>query len=138
NSRLDPLQAAVLRVKLAALDGWNARRRALAGRYAEGLAGVPGLTLPAASGADHVHHLHVVRAERRDALQAALRERGVDAQVHYPIPPHRSGVYGHLRLELPLAERLAGEVLTLPIGPHLAPADADAVVEAVRDLAAVP
>lgn len=136
NSRLDPIQAAVLRVKLAHLDAWNARRRALAARYLEGLDGIPGLLLPAAAGDDHVWHLMVVRSERREWLRSALREAGIDAQVHYPVPPHRAGPYAALGLDAPLADRLADEVLTLPIGPQLEPAAVDAVVEQMRTLAA--
>ncbi|UGS33764.1 DegT/DnrJ/EryC1/StrS family aminotransferase [Capillimicrobium parvum] len=136
NSRLDPLQAAVLRVKLTVLDEWNERRRALAERYRAQLAGVPGIALPAPSGADHVHHLFVVRCERRDELRDELRGAGVDAQIHYPIAPHRSGAYAELDLDLPVADRLASEVLTLPLGPHLDEEDADVVIGAVRRLRA--
>jgi len=138
NSRLDPLQAAVLRVKLGVLDAWNERRRALAARYRASLAGVAGVELPAEAGADHVHHLFVVRCAGRDALRDALRDAGVDAQVHYPVPPHRSGAYAHLGLDLPVADRLAGEVLTLPIGPHLGGAEADAAAAAVARLCPAP
>jgi dTDP-4-amino-4,6-dideoxygalactose transaminase len=135
NSRLDELQAALLRVKLRHLDAWNARRAALAARYAAALAGVAGLSLPAVlDGAEPVWHLYVVRHGRRDALQQHLARAGVASLVHYPIPPHRSQAYrdgrwrGH---DLAVAERLAQECLSLPIGPHLSPADADRVADAV-------
>jgi dTDP-3-amino-3,4,6-trideoxy-alpha-D-glucose transaminase len=136
NSRLDSLQAAVLRVKLRHLDDWNERRRAVAGRYLERLAGLDGLALPAvAEWAEPVWHLFVVRHPQRDALQARLSQAGVDTIIHYPIPPHLSGAYaaGFADTRLPVAERLAGEVLSLPIGPHLAIEDAERVAAAVRE-----
>jgi dTDP-4-amino-4,6-dideoxygalactose transaminase len=135
NSRLDSLQAAFLRVKLRRLDEWNERRRAVAARYAERLAGVDELTLPVVPDwAEPVWHLFVVRHPRRDELQARLGELGVDTIIHYPIPSHRSGAYADefADASLPLAGQLAGEVLSLPIGPHLPLADADRVAEAVR------
>jgi len=138
NSRLDPLQAAVLGAKLPVLDAWNARRRAIAERYTAGLAGLDGLVRPAPAGADHVWHQYVVRVAGRDRVQAALAERGVATLVHYPVPPHRSGAYAGGRWPaLPLTERLATEVLSLPIGPHLAAEAAEAVVAAVRAVCAV-
>ncbi len=135
NSRLDSLQAALLRVKLRHLDEWNERRRAVAARYAEQLAGVDGLTLPLVpEWAEPVWHLFVVRHPRRDELQARLAEAGVDTLIHYPIPPHLSGAYaaGFEGVRLPVAERLAEEILSLPIGPHLPLEDADRVAGAVR------
>jgi dTDP-4-amino-4,6-dideoxygalactose transaminase len=138
NSRLDSLQAAFLRVKLRHLDEFNARRRAIAALYLEGLP--DGLTLPAVPDwAEPVWHLFVVRHARRDELQAALAEAGVDTLIHYPIPPHRSGAYtDYADFQLPLAERLADEVLSLPIGPHLASQDAERVVREVHDALGVP
>jgi dTDP-4-amino-4,6-dideoxygalactose transaminase len=136
NSRLDSLQAALLRVKLRHLDDWNERRRAVAARYLERLADLEGLALPAvAEWAEPVWHLFVVRHPQRDALQRLLSDAGVDTIIHYPIPPHLSGAYaaGFADTRLPVAERLAGEVLSLPIGPHLAIEDADRVAAAVRE-----
>ncbi len=122
NSRLDPLQAAILRVKLAYLDEWNARRSTIAARYQQGLAGC-GLTLPhVPDWADPVWHLYVVQHPQRDALQTALTDAGVGSLIHYPIPPHRQKAYIQARWEkgtFPLAERMADQVLSLPIGPHL-------------------
>lgn len=122
NSRLDPVQAAILRVKLTVLDEWTDRRRALAAAYGEALADT-GLTLPAVpEWAEPVWHLYVVRSSERDALQARLTEAGVGTLIHYPIPPHMQEAYADLRLApdaLPIARQLAGEVLSLPIGPHL-------------------
>jgi dTDP-4-amino-4,6-dideoxygalactose transaminase len=136
NSRLDSIQAAALRVKLRHLDDWNERRRAVAARYLELLGDVDGLTLPCpADWAEPVWHLFVVRHPQRDALQARLSDNGVDTIIHYPIPPHLTGAYagefGDARL--PVAESLAGEVLSLPMGPHLALEDAATVAAAVRE-----
>jgi dTDP-4-amino-4,6-dideoxygalactose transaminase len=136
NSRLDSIQAAALRVKLRYLDEWNGRRRSLAARYIEGLGSVEGLVLPVpAEWAEPVWHLFVVRSPQRDTLQRRLSEAGVDTIIHYPIPPHRTGAYagGFAGVRLPVAERLADEVLSLPMGPHLSAEDADVVVAATRD-----
>jgi dTDP-3-amino-3,4,6-trideoxy-alpha-D-glucose transaminase len=137
NSRLDELQAAVLRVKLRRLDDWNARRAAHASRYRRELAGCEDLTLPTvAAFAEPVWHLFVVRTPHRDALLAHLDARGVDAMVHYPIPPHRQRAYADLGLDegaLPVTERLHREVLSLPMGPHLDDQQAAAVIAAVRE-----
>jgi dTDP-4-amino-4,6-dideoxygalactose transaminase len=136
NSRLDSLQAAFLRVKLRRLDEWNERRRAVAARYLERLDGAEGLVLPAVPDwAEPVWHLFVVRHPRRDQLQERLREVGVDTIIHYPIPPHLTGAYaaGFARGDLPTAERLGDELLSLPMGPHLPLDDADRVAEAVRE-----
>lgn len=136
NSRLDPIQAAVLKTKLPHLAAWNARRARIAAIYADGLAGTE-LGLPATQpGATHAWHLYVVKHPRRDALQAALRTRGVETLIHYPVAPFRQGAYVEMSGEaarFPLAEQLAAQVLSLPMGPHLSEADADTVVGAVRD-----
>lgn len=120
NSRLDALQAAMLRVKLHHLDDWNARRVAIAESYQEQLAGT-GLVLPTVSGGfDSVYHLYVVATPHRDSLQSELKRSGIETLVHYPIPPHKQHAYESLQsLSLPVAERLSREVLSLPIGPHL-------------------
>ena len=141
NSRLDSLQAAALRVKLRYLDEWNDRRRRLAARYIDALAGVEGLVLPVpAEWAEPVWHLFVVRSPNRDTLQTRLSEAGVDTIIHYPIPPHLTGAYagGFDGVRLPVAERLADEVLSLPMGPHLSPEDADAVAGALREAVGLP
>jgi dTDP-4-amino-4,6-dideoxygalactose transaminase len=135
NSRLDPLQAAVLGVKLKRLDEWNERRRAIAAFYDKALEG-SGLTLPhVPDWAQPVWHLYVVQSPDRDRLAARLGEAGVQTLIHYPIPPHRQRAYADLGLgegSLPIAERLASSVLSLPIGPHLAMSDAERVADAVR------
>ena len=136
NSRLDPLQAAILRVKLAHLDEWNERRRAIAARYQSDLAGC-GLTLPhVPEWAEPVWHLYVVRHPQRDALQQALADAGVGTLIHYPIPPHRQQAYaerGYKPGDFPIAEAMAEEVLSLPIGPHLSFEDQDRVIAALLD-----
>lgn len=138
NHRLDPVQAAALSVKLQHLDTWNARRAAVAQRYAQGLRGsavglpqVPAWAAPS-------WHLYVVRTPRRDALQQHLAQAGVGTLVHYPIPPHLQKAYagaGFAPGQFPIAERLAAEVLSLPMGPHLQPAQQDAVIDAVTRFA---
>lgn len=135
NSRLDPLQAAVLRVKLAHLEAWNARRADVAAAYLQGLEG-SGLVLPhVPKWAAPVWHLFVVQHPQRDALQQRLGEAGVGTLIHYPIPPHRQAAYadaGFAAEEFPIASRLADEVLSLPMGPQLPMDDAARVIEAVR------
>lgn len=138
NSRLDPLQAAILRVKLTALAADTARRQAIAARYNAGLAGLPGLALPKVrSGAAPVYHLYVVDAgERRDELQAKLKEKGVGTLIHYPVPVHLQPAYqGRIALGaggLPNTERAAKSVLSLPLFPQLPDSDVDAVIAAVK------
>lgn len=134
NSRLDDLQAAILRVKLSRLDEWNARRRAVAERYRMAL-GDGGLGLPhVPSWAEPVWHLFVVRTAERDALQRGLREGGIETLIHYPIPPNRQAAYRALGIVggCPIADVLSKEILSLPIGPHLEPADQERVIEAVQ------
>jgi dTDP-4-amino-4,6-dideoxygalactose transaminase len=133
NSRLDELQAAALRVKLRKLDEWNGRRRRIATLYLEGLRGLD-LVLPRVPDwAEPVWHLFVVRTPARDRLLAHLAARGIQAAIHYPIPPHRQGAYQDLaHLDLPISASLHAEVLSLPMGPHLAESHAALVIEAVR------
>jgi dTDP-4-amino-4,6-dideoxygalactose transaminase len=135
NSRLDPVQAAALRVKLAHLDAWTARRSVIAATYAAGLAD-SGLILPhVPDWAEPAWHLYVVRTPDRAGLQARLAEAGIGTLIHYPIPPHMQQAYGDLGLApdaLPLARKMADEVMSLPIGPHLAELDAAAVVVETR------
>ncbi len=131
NSRLSELQAAFLRAKLPHLAAWNARRVRLADQYARALHGVGDLVLPfVPDWAGPVWHLFVIRTSRRDALQAHLATHGIGTQIHYPIPPHVSNAYrgaGWSRGDFPLAEKLASEVLSLPIGPHVTPEQVDYV-----------
>jgi dTDP-4-amino-4,6-dideoxygalactose transaminase len=139
NSRLDPLQAAVLGVKLPYLEAWNARREAIAHLYLERLSGLPWLRLPQfPEGSRSALHLFVVRCENRTRVQEHLASMGIQTLVHYPIPPHRQAAYAHLQLAegaLPISELLHREVLSLPMGPHLAVEDAERVVHALRTFA---
>jgi len=134
NSRLDPLQAAILSVKLKRLDDWNAFRRFVAGRYQDGLAKCD-LTLPEVSSwAEPVWHLYVVLHSQRDALQKYLAERGIGTLIHYPVPPHLQVAYrnfGEPQGQHPLAERIAKQCLSLPMGPHFLEQDQNYVIEAI-------
>lgn len=123
NSRLDGLQAAILRVKLRHLEAWNAMRRDIAAAYRALLAGIPGVEPPVEHPeARHVYHLFVVQVPRRDVVLEALHARGVMAGVHYPVPLHRQPVYqgrDFARVSLPHTERLAGRILSLPVFPYM-------------------
>jgi dTDP-3-amino-3,4,6-trideoxy-alpha-D-glucose transaminase len=133
---LDEFSAAFLRVKLPHLSAWNARRTLLAQRYLAQLNCVGDLVLPhVPAWAEPVWHLFVVRSAHRDALRAHLTQLGIGTQIHYPIPPHLSGAYrslGYQRGAFPIAEKLASEVLSLPISPHHTAEQIDTVCEAVR------
>jgi len=135
NSRLDEIQAAVLRAKLPCLDEWNARRTAQAQRYACELSATE-LSLPMVPPwADAVWHLYVVRSRSRDALRAHLLANGVDTLIHYPLPPHRQPAYADMGFDpdaFPIASLIANEVLSLPIGPHLSADQQAAVIDAVK------
>lgn len=135
NSRLDEIQAAVLRVKLAYLGEWTARRQAIAARYRAGLGGL-GLTLPAERpDSTHVYHQFAIRVPDRDAVQRRMAERGVQTAVYYPLPLHLQPLYrelGYRAGDFPEAERAAREVLCLPMYPELTDAQVDEVVEAVK------
>lgn len=134
NSRLDELQAAMLTVKLSALERWNQRRRAIAARYLHDLQGTA-VSLPTVpSWATPVWHLFVVRTEHRDALRGHLQERGIETAVHYPVAPHLQLAYRSLGLtrgSLPVSEALHAQVVSLPIGPHLSDEQVDAVIAGV-------
>ncbi|HTE62167.1 MAG TPA: DegT/DnrJ/EryC1/StrS family aminotransferase, partial [Solirubrobacteraceae bacterium] len=136
-ARLDALQAALLRVKLRRLDGWNDDRRRIGTELRDGLAGTSlELPAPASDAGDHVYHLFIARTERREALRAFLGDRGVATAVHYPIPIHRTGAYADLGLgagSLPVAERLAEQICTLPLYPLMPDGEIARVVDAVRD-----
>jgi dTDP-4-amino-4,6-dideoxygalactose transaminase len=133
NSRLDELQAALLRVKLNYLDDDIAHRRHVAQRYRDGIRH-PQIQVPqAGSEEQHAWHLFVVRCAQRDALQKHLYRLGVQSQVHYPVPPHRQLAYPSLHgVQLPLTERLHEEVLSLPMGPALREDEVDHVIAACQ------
>jgi dTDP-3-amino-3,4,6-trideoxy-alpha-D-glucose transaminase len=135
-ARLDALQAALLRVKLRRLDGWNDDRRRIGAALRAGLEGTS-VELPAAATADgdHVYHLFIVRTSQRDALREHLDRHGVSTAVHYPFPIHRTEAYADLGMgegSLPVAERLAEEILTLPLFPTMSDEDVTRIVDAVR------
>jgi dTDP-4-amino-4,6-dideoxygalactose transaminase len=133
NSRLDEFQAAFLRVKLARLDEWNDHRKQIAKDYLEGLAGIANLTLPhVPEWADPVWHLFMVRHPQRDLLQKHLAAKGVGTIIHYPLPPHLQKAYaelGHTRGAFPISERLADEVLSLPMSAHQTRDETSYVIE---------
>jgi dTDP-4-amino-4,6-dideoxygalactose transaminase len=133
NSRLDELQAAILRVKLPHLERWNVERRRVADLYRQALAPVDGIALPwEGPEGYHVYHQFTIRHERRDAIQAALRESGIESVVYYPIPLHLQPMYSHLgyrKGQLPVAEAAAAEVLSLPIFPEMGEEDVAYVAE---------
>ena len=144
NSRLDSLQAAILRVKLAHLEEWNLRRKAIATIYTSLLSAVftsknheskTPLVLPhVPDWADPVWHLYVVQHPKRDAIQNNLNKVGIGTLIHYPIPPHLQKAYinsGWLQGQFPLAEQISKKCLSLPIGPHLNEISAAAVVNAL-------
>lgn len=135
NSRLDALQAAMLRVKLRYLDEWNARRVSLAECYRQKLTGTKVLLPAVTDGFESVFHLFVVRTPQRDMLQAGLAEAGIDTLIHYPVPPHKQGAYSVMQdYLLPIAEQLSCEVLSLPIGPHLSNCAVEEVAHCVTQL----
>jgi dTDP-4-amino-4,6-dideoxygalactose transaminase len=138
NSRLDPAQAAALRVKLRRLDGWNGRRSRIAARYHAGLAG-SGLLLPAVPAwAEPVWHVYVVQHPRRDSLQKQLSGAGIGTLIHYPIPPHLQQAYAHAGFaarQFPIAERMASQLLSLPMGPQLDDRGVEAVLAALKTTA---
>jgi dTDP-4-amino-4,6-dideoxygalactose transaminase len=138
NSRLDELQAAILRVKLPYLDAGNRRRAAIAAVYNEGLAGT-GLVLPSKrSDATHVYHQYVVRHPERDLLRAKLKDKGIGTNIHYPMPVHRQPAYaGRCELGpggLDNTDKIASQILSLPMYPELSDATVARIVDTVRSL----
>jgi len=133
NSRLDELQAAVLRIKLTKLDEWNERRKRSAAEYLQMLEGSCDLTLPyLPDWADPVWHLFVVRHPKRNLLQEYLNQKGVGTLIHYPLPPHLQAAYAELRYErgqFPISEQMADEVLSLPMSSHLSALELGHVVQ---------
>jgi len=136
NSRLDELQAAFLNVKLPFLDRDNARRKALARRFLEGIR-LPGLKLPPADRInDDVWHLFVVQYAHRDQLRDYLKEKGIQTDIHYPTPIHKQKAYKQwAHLSLPITEKLCREVLSLPLHPILTDAEADYIIETINQFA---
>lgn len=135
NSRLDELQAAILSAKLPHLDEWNQRRRQIAEQYTAGLAGLPVQVPVQASKGVHVYHLYVIQVADRNRLQAFLEDRGIQTLIHYPIPAHLQPAYAYLGYTtgaLPVTERVAGAILSLPIYPQLSDDEVCQVIESIR------
>jgi len=138
NARLDEIQAAILRIKLRHLDEWNGRRQEIAARYNELLAGTDIITPEIPAGGRHVFYCYAIRVTggRRDALRAFLAERGVGTQIHYPVPIHMQEAaqfLGYRQGDLPITEKVAGEVLSLPMFAELTDAQIDRVTSSVTD-----
>jgi dTDP-4-amino-4,6-dideoxygalactose transaminase len=138
NSRLDEIQAAILRVKLRYLDGWTASRRTIAARYNDGFADEGGMQLPVeAPGCHNVYHQYTIGVSERDTLQERLREAGISTAVYYPLPLHLQPAYATLGGkpgDMPFAEAAAQSVLSLPVSPDMSVADQEYVIGAVREL----
>jgi dTDP-4-amino-4,6-dideoxygalactose transaminase len=136
NSRLDPLQAAILRAKLPHLDEDNARRAAIARHYERGLRGLPIAIPKERAGAQHVYHLYVIASTQRDALMTYLAEQKIGCAIHYPLPVHRQTGYAErVRVSsggLPVTERVCQHIMSLPLYPELTDADADSVIATIR------
>ncbi len=136
NSRMDSIQAAILRIKLRHLDAENEARRSLACLYDTGLAGLPGIVIPrSAPGRKHVHHLYVIRVHMRDLMLDALAEKGIHCGVHYPVPAHLQPAcegLGFRSGDFPVSERCAAEFLSLPMFPELTPQQIGYVVKSVN------
>lgn len=135
NARLDEIQAAVLRAKLPCLEKWNEQRRAHAARYNELLKDVPVMTPTEMPGNRHVYHLYVIRAPRRDALQAWLKERGIATGIHYPVPIHLQRAFqslGYRAGDLPVTEQVAGEILSLPMYAELTDEEITYITDSIR------
>ena len=136
NSRLDPVQAALLSVKLPLLDEWNTRRRQIADYYLNALSQTSLILPKPADWAKPVWHLFVLRHPERERLMSALKERGIETLIHYPIPPHLQNAFAHLGYgpgAFPITEAMAQDVFSLPIGPHLSMDDAKRTVEAIKE-----
>ena len=122
NNRLDELQAAFLRVKLNYLQEWTNQRKEIASWYNESLKKTNWILPEVHVNADHVYHLYVIRTANRDAVSEALKEKGIQSMIHYPVPPHLQKAYNHLgykKGDFPIAEEIAKTCLSLPIWPGL-------------------
>jgi dTDP-4-amino-4,6-dideoxygalactose transaminase len=138
NSRLDTIQSAILGVKLRHLDDWSQRRTLIAERYTAALADSSLILPEVADWANPSWHLYVVRHPKRDWLQEKLNDAGIESLIHYPIPPHLQNAYESLNYQIgdfPIAESMANEVLSLPMGPHLTLAQQDKVIDVLRRFA---
>jgi dTDP-4-amino-4,6-dideoxygalactose transaminase len=134
NSRLDEIQAAVLRVKLKYLDGWNKKRNSIAERYDRELKGFKTQTI--LEGSTSNYYLFVIETDKRDQLQDYLSKQGIETLIHYPVPIHLQKVYqdlGYKKDDFPVAEKLAGKILSIPIFPELEASGADFVIKTLND-----
>jgi dTDP-4-amino-4,6-dideoxygalactose transaminase len=137
NSRLDELQAAFLRIKLAKLDQWNEKRQKIAQDYLENLKHLKNLQLPKIlENTEPVWHLFVVRYSKKDYLQQQLSESGIDTLIHYPIPPHLSEAYQqeYKNVSFPITEKIAKEILSLPIYPYLPEEQSQVIIENIKEI----
>ena len=137
NSRLDPLQAATLSVKLAHLDEWNDRRRGVAREYTRAFADTPVRPVKVIDGVNPVWHIFAVRHPERDRLRDRLDAAGISTMVHYPIPPSAQAAYAHLDIpasSIPLAQKMSEELVSLPIGPHMKAEEVEYVADCVAKL----
>jgi dTDP-4-amino-4,6-dideoxygalactose transaminase len=137
NSRLDELQAAILRVKLRHLDSWNEKRREIAGLYKKGLAGCPvSFQKTKEKGRDHVYHQVVINCRERDVLQAYLSENDIQTLIHYPVPVHLQKAYrdlGYKKGSFPAAEKNCQRILSLPVYPQMAMEEVDFVIQKIKE-----
>lgn len=139
NSRLDALQAAILQAKFPYVDGWNQKRREISRRYSEQLAPLGVIVPVECDWGRHVYHLYIIRSNRRDELQAFLKQKGIASEVYYPLPPHLSTPcrkFGYQEGDFPHAEQASRETLALPLYPELAEGQQDEVIGAVREFVA--
>lgn len=142
NSRMDALQAVVLRAKLRRLAEWNERRRQAAARYDELLAGIDEIVLPqTAPGNVHVWHLYVIQVPQRDDVVSALNEQGIQAAIHYPVAVHLQPAfrkYGYGAGDFPVAEAAAGRIISLPLYPHITHGQQERVADALKQALSAP
>jgi len=132
NSRLDEMQAAILRARLPLLEGWTSTRRALAARYRERLSGATTITVPPLLDEGHVYHLFPVRSPSRQEVQATLRDAGIETLIHYPVPiPKQPALASEQPADCPVANRVCDEILSLPLYPSLQPDAIDIVARAL-------
>ena len=137
NSRLDPIQAAILRVKLKYLEEWNNKRKNIALQYSEGLSSTPLILSEIIDNSSSAWHLFVIRSEFRKKLIKKLDNQGINSLIHYPVPPHLQEAYYPQKNsfgKLPLAELLANQVLSLPIGPHQSENETEKVISALQNI----
>ena len=142
NSRLDELQAAILEAKLPHLADWVERRRSIAARYSQALRGSTWLQAPVeADGNHHAFHLYVIRADGRDAFRAALRDDGIETEVHYPVPIHRQPAFAELAIPpdgLPVSEAASERVVSVPVFPELSDDEVAQVAASLTRIAPAP